>query len=90
MEGREEEGDEMEIEEEEDSSLESIEFPTNTRLPSNKVILKNQMILAKNQKKLKRSFSKKVETISTKMTKLFGKVGRKLGLSSSSSSSAEF
>ena len=85
----EEEEEEMEIKEEEEedqeTSLESIEYPTNPANPSNKTILNNQRIIVENQKNLKRSMSKKMDTISTKINKFFGKVSRKLGLSSSSS-----
>ena len=81
----EEERDEMEIEEEEgETSLESIEYPSN---PSNKTLLKNQKIIVENQRILKRSVSKKLDNISSKMNKFFSKVSKKLGLSSSSSSS---
>ena len=81
----------MEIEiENEDISLESIEYPTNTNNPSNKTLLKNQEIIVENQWILKRSVSKKLDKMSTNMNKFFAKVGRKLGLSSSSSSSSTF
>ena len=82
----EEERDEMEIEEEEEgeTSLESIEYPSN---PTNKTLLKNQKIIVENQRVLKRSVSKKLDKISSKMNKFFSKVSKKLGLSSSSSSS---
>ena len=49
----EEEGDEMEIEEEEgETSLESIDYPPN---PSTKTLLKNQKTIVENQQILKRS-----------------------------------
>jgi len=52
----EEEEDEMEIKEEvnEETSLESIEYPINPNNPSNKTLLKNQKIILENQKIIKR------------------------------------
>ena len=87
---QEEEEEEMDIEEEEEddnTSLESIEFPTDTTNLSNQTILKNQKTIVDNQRMLKRSVSKKLDKMTTKMNKFFGKVKRGLGLSSSSSSS---
>ena len=76
----------MEIEEEEEgeTSLESIYYPPN---PTNKTLLKNQKAIVENQRILKRSVSKKLDKISSKMKKFISKVSKKLGLSSSSSSS---
>ena len=71
----------MEVEEEEETSLESVERPTNTRPISKEMIVQNQVKIVNNQKKLKKIFSK--------MTKFVVKIGRKFGISSSSSSSAE-
>ena len=76
----------IEIEEEEkgEITLKSIDYPPNT---TNKTLLKNQKTIVKNQRILKRSVSKKLDKISSKMNNFFSKVSKKLGLSSSSSSS---
>ena len=75
----------MEIEEEEgETSLESIEYPSNS---SNKTLLKNQKIFVENQRILKWSVSKKLDKVLSKMNKFISEVSKKLGLSSSSSSS---
>ena len=68
----------MEVEEQE-TFLESVECPINTRHISREMIVQNQVKIVNNQKKLKKNF--------TKMTKFMVKIGRKLGISSSSSSS---
>ena len=69
----------MEIDEDE-TSLESVECPINIRTIFREMIVQNQVKIVNNQKKLKKNFSK--------MTKFMVKIGRKLGISSSSSSSS--
>ena len=56
----------MEIEEEGETSLESIDYPPN---PTNKTLLKNQKTIVENRRILKRSVSKKLDKMSSKMNK---------------------
>ena len=59
----------MEIDEEEEYSLESVECPTNCKTITKETLVKDQAKFAKNQKKIKKTLTQ----MSSKMNKFFCK-----------------